>query len=437
MVGASLASALGANPQLKVGIIEAKAQLLQGEFSADGRASAVALGSSQIWQKIGVWEGMVDRGVTPMHCIQVSDGDYQHKVCLRREDINQPALGYIVENQVTQAALWEFIRACPNIELICPAKIVDICHESSEYITVTVDSENCDQVSKLQTRLLVGADGGRSPVRNLAEIATSEKLYAQTCIVVTIKTEFPHNNIAYERFQPSGPFALLPLSYADSNQAQNRFCIVWTAANVEASQLLALADREFMQELSSRLGSELLTKLGSLTLETKTRGSYNPRWMHTSTYIQPRLALIGDAAHTTHPVAGQGMNLGIRDAGAIAETILTAFSKGEDIGSMAVLRRYQALRRWDNWAVITVTDITNRLFSNQFWLLQVIRRIGLAIAAILPFKKILMYFMMGLVSKQPNLPTVSKFTVSKLTESKLTEPELVETKSDKVKISLN
>jgi 2-octaprenyl-6-methoxyphenol hydroxylase len=234
-------------------------------------------------------------------------------------------------------------------------------------------------------------------VRNLAEISTSEKLYDQTCIVVTIKTEFPHHNIAYERFQPSGPFALLPLPQGD------RFCIVWTAANTEVAGLLALSDEQFMQELSRRLGAELLANLGNLSLESKTRASYNPRWMHSQTYIRPRLALIGDAAHTTHPVAGQGMNLGIRDAGAIAEIILTAFSKGEDIGSMIVLKRYQAWRRWHNWTVITVTDITNRLFSNQFWLSQIIRRLGLVIAALRPFKQILMYFMMGLVGRQPDL----------------------------------
>ncbi len=415
MVGATLASALHSNPRLKVGIIETKAELLQGEFSADGRASAVALGSSQIWQKIGVWGGMLKRGVTPMHCIQVSDGNYSQKVSLLREDINEEALGYVIENQVTQAALWEFIKECPNIELICPAKIVDIVREANEYLTVQVDSGN--QIINLKTKLLVGADGGRSLVRNLAEISISEKLYDQTCIVVTVKTEFPHENIAYERFQPSGPFALLPLP------KENRFCIVWTAKNSEAGEILGLEDEKFMQELRSRLGTELLEKLGTISLESKTRASYNPRWMHSQTYIQPRLALIGDAAHTTHPVAGQGMNLGIRDAGAIAEIILTAFTQGEDIGSMTVLKRYQGWRRWDNWAVITVTDITNRLFSNQFWLFQLIRRIGLAIAAFLPFKKILMYFMMGLVGRQPNL---SQKTRSQKTRSQNLEtyPEI-------------
>jgi 2-octaprenyl-6-methoxyphenol hydroxylase len=402
MVGASLACALGdkhnpLNLSLKVGIIEARAELIQGQFGVDGRASAIALGSSYIWQDIGVWDAMCRRGVTAMHCIQVSDGDYPHKVKLLREDVGKEALGYIVENCVTQASLWEFIRECSNIELICPASIKEITHFGSskpqqDLIGVQVSSEMGDRL--LTAKLVIAADGGKSIVRQLAKIPTVEKLYDQTCIVVTVKPEHPHQNIAYERFQRSGPFAILPLS-------GDRCCIVWTATSAEAPGLMALDEAEFMQELSQRFGSHL----GKLTLETRwtERASYVPRWMHAQTYIQPRLALIGDAAHTTHPVAGQGMNLGIRDAGAIADILIKAHDKGEDLGSMPVLRRYQAWRRLDNFGVITVTDWTNRLFSNQFFLLKWIRRIGLAIAALQPFKQLLMYFMMGLVGKQPHL----------------------------------
>jgi 2-octaprenyl-6-methoxyphenol hydroxylase len=409
MVGASLACALGDslenkngkgknNSSLKVGIIEPKTAILHKEFGADGRASAIALGSSQIWQDIGVWERMRDRGVTPMHCIQVSDGNYGQKVQLKREDIDQTALGYVVENSVTQSALWDFMGECGNIEVICPAQIVDIESGCDQYLTVKIMTAGVE--TKLTTKLLIGADGGRSLVRNLAKIAIAEKQYDQTCIVVTVKTEFPHHNIAYERFQASGPFAILPLPEGD------RCCIVWTATKAEAPELLNLSEIEFSQELTKRFGSELQTSLGELTVETKRieRSSYSPRWMHAATYIQPRIALIGDAAHTTHPVAGQGMNLGIRDAGAIAEILLTAHDAGQDLGSLAVLSQYQNWRRWDNWAVITITDITNRLFSNQFPPLQWIRRIGLAIANLLPFKKVLMYFMMGLIGRQPNLP---------------------------------
>ncbi len=411
MVGASLACALGDkhnphNRNLKVGIIEAREDLLQGQFGVDGRASAIALGSSYIWQDIGVWDTMCRRGVTAMHGIQVSDGDYPHKVQLWREDVGKEALGYVVENRVTQASLWEFMGECSNIELICPAKIKDINHFGSseskqDLIGVQVSSANGDRL--LTAKLVVAADGGKSIVRQLAKISTVERLYDQTCIVVTVKPEFPHHNVAYERFQSSGPFAILPLS-------GDRCCIVWTATSAEAPGLMALDEAEFMQELSRKFGSHL----GKLTLETRwtERANYIPRWMHAQTYIQPRLVLIGDAAHTTHPVAGQGMNLGIRDVGALADILLNAHHNGEDLGSMPVLRRYQAWRRWDNFGVITFTDWTNRLFSNQFFLFKLIRRSGLAIAALKPFKQLLMYFMMGLVGKQPHLSHLSNHSVS-------------------------
>ncbi|WP_019500805.1 FAD-dependent monooxygenase [Pseudanabaena sp. PCC 6802] len=427
MVGASLACALGdknnpGNRSLKVGIIEARSDLLQGQFGADGRASAIALGSSYIWQNIGVWDAMYRRGVTPMHCVQVSDGDYPHKVKLLREDVGKEALGYIVENRVTQESLWEFMRECSNIEWICPAKIKNISWVDADgsanlgnvgvqlpaqdsapathlqqSIQVQINSDIGDRW--LSAKLLVAADGGRSIVRQLAGIPTSERLYNQTCIVVTVKHEYPHCNTAYERFQSSGPFAILPLS-------GDRSCIVWTATSAEAPVLMALDEVEFMRELSKKFGGHL----GKLTLETRytERATYVPRWMHAQTYIQPRLALIGDAAHTTHPVAGQGMNLGIRDVSAIAEILLDAYHKGEDIGSTNVLTSYQTRRRLDNLGVITVTDLTNRLFSNQFILFKWMRRVGLAILTVKPFKQLLMYFMMGLASREPHLSVTLK-----------------------------
>ncbi len=403
MVGASLACALGdknnkANSGLKVGIIEARSDLLQGQFGADGRASAVALGSTQIWQSIGVWEGMLRRGVSPMHTIQVSDGDYPHVVKLQREDIKQEALGYVVQNSVTQAALWEFIHECRNIELICPAQTLAL-EQSEDRQSMSVKITSTIGEQHLSTKLLIAADGGRSLVRSLAGIVIDEKKYAQTCIVLTVKTEYPHHNIAYERFQSSGPFAILPLHGEDQAES-NRCCIVWTATNEEAPALLNMPEEEFIQELSHKFGSHL----GKLSLETRTRASYIPRWTHAQTYIQPRLALIGDAAHTTHPVAGQGMNLGIRDVGVMAEILLGAHHQGQDLGSMAVLNRYQTQRRWDNLTVILFTDFTNRLFSNQFLLFKGVRRLGLAILSrLLPFKKVLMYAMMGLLGKRSQI----------------------------------
>jgi 2-octaprenyl-6-methoxyphenol hydroxylase len=398
MVGASLACALGdkncaANSNLKVGIIESNDGFLRGEFTADGRATAIAYGSSQIWQNIGVWGGMQRRGVTPMHMIQVSEGDLPNPVQLRREDMGQEALGYIVENAVTLASLWEFVRECSNIELICPAKILDIetldvrsgCDRNC--MRVKISSEIGDQY--LETKLLVGADGGRSQVRQMAKIGISERLYEQTCIVTTIKSENPHQNFAYERFQSSGPFAILPLG-------SDRSCIVWTATKEETPDLLALDEVTFLQELTKRFGLPLMEKLGKISLISRTRANYVPRWMHSQTYVQSRLALIGDAAHTTHPIAGQGMNLGIRDVNALANVLKAAHQNNEDLGAIAVLKRYESKRKWDNLSVIWLTDISNRLFSNHNWLFKALRRLGLLILQVSAFKRILMYFMMGL-----------------------------------------
>ena len=393
MVGASLACALGdkncpSNRDLKVGIIEGNGNFWRGEFTADGRASAIALGSTQIWQHIGVWGGMQRRGVTPMHTIQVSEGDLPYQVQLRREDMGQEALGYIVENSVTLASLWEFARECSNLELICPAKILDIEHLSDrDVMRVKISSEIGEQY--LETKLLVGADGGRSLVRQLANIEIDQRLYPQTCIVTTIQSDQPHQNFAYERFQASGPFAILPLG-------SDRACIVWTATTEETPQLLALDEPTFLQELAQRFGKPLMDRLGNIKVISRERANYVPRWMHSQTYIQPRLALIGDAAHTTHPIAGQGMNLGIRDVNALANVLKAAHQNHEDLGAIAVLKRYESKRKWDNLGVIWLTDISNRLFSNHNWFLKILRRFGLLILQILPLKRILMYFMMGL-----------------------------------------
>jgi len=398
MVGASLACALGdkncaANRNLKVGIIESNDSFLRGEFTSDGRASAIAYGSSQIWQNIGVWGGMQRRGVTPMHMIQVSEGDLPYQVQLRREDMGQEALGYIVENSVTLASLWEFARECSNLELICPAKILDLeildtkSGSDRDVMRVKISSDIGEQY--LETKLLIGADGGRSQVRQMAKIAISEHLYEQTCIVTTVKFENSHQNFAYERFQASGPFAILPLG-------SDRSCIVWTATTEETPQLLALDESTFLQELAKRFGVTLMDKLGKISVISNVRANYVPRWMHSQTYIQPRLALIGDAAHTTHPIAGQGMNLGIRDVNALANVLKAAHQNHEDLGAIAVLKRYEAKRKWDNLGVIWLTDISNRLFSNHNWFFKVLRRFGLLLLQISPLKRVLMYFMMGL-----------------------------------------
>jgi 2-octaprenyl-6-methoxyphenol hydroxylase len=305
---------------------------------------------------------------------------------LRREDAGKEALGYIVENSVTLAALWEFAKECPNIELICPAQVVDIDY-ASDVMRVKINSEIGEQY--LETKLLVGADGGRSRVRQLANIEIDELNYDQTCIVTTVQSDRPHQNFAHERFQPSGPFAVLPLG-------SDRACVVWTATKAETPQLLALDEATFLQELTQRFGKPLMEQLGNIRVISHSRANYTPRWMHTKSYIQPRLALIGDAAHTTHPIAGQGVNLGIRDVNALAHVLKTAHQNHEDLGALSILKRYESKRKWDNLGVILLTDISNRLFSTHNWFCKTVRRLGLMILQISLFKRLLMYFMMGM-----------------------------------------
>ncbi len=398
MVGASLACALSDRtsdlPSLKIGILDSNPKFLEGEFTADGRASAIALGSAYVWQNIGVWEIMARHGVTPMHKIQVSEGDTGYGVQLRREEMGAEALGFIVENVVTQRSLWEFLQTAQNVDFLCPAQLEAIEETAADHLRVQIQQQG--QTRILKTKLLIGADGGRSQVRNLAAIPIETFPYPQTCIVVTVKLEHSHQNIAHERFQPSGPFAVLPLD-------RDRCCIVWTATTAETPHLLALNEADFLAELRTRFGTPLLEQVGKIHVESRTRAHYVPRKMLSKTYVRSRLALIGDAAHTTHPVAGQGVNLGIRDVAALAHTIRTAHQQGEDIGSLSVLKRYEQQRIWDNLGVITVTDLTNRIFSNQNILYQWIRRFGLILLSLLlPARKLLMTLMMGLHIVKPS-----------------------------------
>ncbi len=377
MVGASLACGLR-DSHLKVGLIEPRSDYGQGDFGADGRASAVALGSVLYWQKIGVWQEMLEGGATPMHTIQITDGEYPYALSLHCQDMGVEALGYVVPNRVTLGALWRAIKRSPNLELICPGRVIGVTHGET---LVQVDVLTDRGISHLSTKLLVAADGNRSPVREMEGIPVDRRTYDQTCLVATVQTAFPHHNTAYERFRSSGPFAILPLD-------TDRCCVVWTVHQKDVPYYLGLNRSELEGELQQRFAREL----GEVHLLSEELAYYVPQWMHARTYTKPRFLVVGDAAHTTHPVAGQGMNLGIRDVAHLVEVLRRA----TDPGDAKLLRAYQSGRYWDNLGVILLTDCTNRLFSNQTWWCQGIRRLGLALLQIKPLKRLLMYFMMGL-----------------------------------------
>jgi 2-octaprenyl-6-methoxyphenol hydroxylase len=240
--------------------------------------------------------------------------------------------------------------------------------------------------------LLVAADGARSPVRQAAGIRTRGWKYWQSCITTRIKPEKPHNNIAYERFWPSGPFAILPLP-------DNRCNIVWTAPHEEAKALFELDDEQFLAELTRRYG----TQMGRLELEGK-RLMFQVQLMQSERYVLPRLALIGDAAHCCHPVGGQGLNLGIRDAAALAQVLGDAHRLGLDIGSVPVLAGYERWRKLENLTILGFTDFLDRLFSNNWLPLVAIRRLGLwVLRNIGPVKVFALRLMTGMQGRTPQL----------------------------------
>ncbi len=240
--------------------------------------------------------------------------------------------------------------------------------------------------------MIVAADGAKSGIRQAAGINTRGWQYWQSCIVAFVKPEKGHNNTAYERFWSSGPFAVLPLP-------ENRCRIVWTAPHAEAKALVALNDEDFLAELTKRYG----TQMGKLELEGD-RFIFPVQLMQSDRYVLPRLALVGDAAHCCHPVGGQGLNMGIRDAAALAQVLQQAHSQGEDIGSLAILKRYESWRKQENLTILGFTDLLDRVFSNNFLPVVLIRRLGLLVLHRVPPVKIFaLKLMTGLKGRTPEI----------------------------------
>jgi 2-octaprenyl-6-methoxyphenol hydroxylase len=244
----------------------------------------------------------------------------------------------------------------------------------------------------LRARLVAAADGKASPLRQSAGIKTVEWSYPQAGIVTTVEHEHPHRGIAIEHFLPAGPFAILPLK-------GDRSSIVWTERADLAPRMMALAEPDFARELARRFGDFL----GALR-RTGPRWAYPLAFLHAERYVAERLALVGDAAHVIHPIAGQGLNLGLRDVMALSECLIDARRLGLDLGDAEALQRYERWRRLDNWMLSAVTDSLNRLFSNAVPVVKTTRDLGLAaVNRVPPLKRLLMRHAMGLVGDLPRL----------------------------------
>jgi 2-octaprenyl-6-methoxyphenol hydroxylase len=352
----------------------------------DGRSSAIAHGSRKVLDALGLWPDIA-RDAEPILEIRVADDDsplflhYDH----RGLETSAP-LGYITENRVLRRALFERVRSIPNLAFLAPVTVLSVATSPLGAAVTLSDGR------RVTVRLVAAAEGQRSPLRRSAGIRTVDWRYPQTGIVTTVRHERPHHGIAVEHFLPAGPFAILPMT-------GNRSSIVWTERAEVASRLIELSDAAFETELAARFGDFL----GPVA-------PVGPRWTYplalllAERYVAPRLALVGETAHMIHPIAGQGLNLGIRDIAALAELLIDARRLGLDIGADTVLRRYQQWRRFDALVLAAVTDGLNRLFSNSIAPVRLIRDLGLAaVNRLPPLKRLLMRDAMGVVGDLPRL----------------------------------
>jgi 2-octaprenyl-6-methoxyphenol hydroxylase len=392
IIGNTLAVALQ-NSGLRVVSIESESQSIS---IAKSRAYVISMLSGQIFEGLGIWKQVLPQ-VTQFSQIQISDADYAGVVKMYPQDLGTEVLGYAASHEVLLTELQAKLQTASNITIMCPARVGSVEYTDTD-AKITIQTPDRDIPTQIRARLVIAADGAKSSLREQAGIETTGWNYWQSCITATIKPEKPHQNVAYERFWYAGPIGVLPL-------ADGRCQVVWTVPHQQAEELRDLPASEFLQKLEHCTGG----LLGKLELDSQ-RWLFPVKLMQSKQYIAPRLALIGDAAHCCHPVAGQGMNLGIRDAAALAEILIAAHQAGEDIGSKAVLERYANWRKPENWVILAFTDFLDRMFSTRILPIVIIRRFGLFLLDRIPgFKYLALRLMTGLAGK---IPQVAKWTVS-------------------------
>ena len=389
MVGLTLACALGqARTEMKIAVVEAQEAGEVGE-EYDLRVSAISRASQQVFRNLGVWTGIESRRLCPFEHMHVWDATGEGEIHFDAANLGVDALGHIVENRVTQAALLNSLKALETVDWICPAEVQDIEYRALESLVTLTDGR------VLSGRLLIGADGAHSRVRQAAAIELDSAPYHQKAVVCVVDSMQSHQNTAWQRFLPTGPLAFLPL-------ADGRCSIVWSTSEQQADELLALDDVAFIQRLEQAFDR----KLGAVN-SVGPRGAFPLIRRHAQDYVKPGLALIGDAAHTIHPLAGQGVNLGILDAASLSEVILKAEQQRQDYASYSNLRKYERWRRGENALMMYSMSGFKNLFSNERAELSLLRNLGLNLVNKLsPVKHRFMRHAMGLDGDLPELAKI-------------------------------
>lgn len=371
-VGATLAAALAARG-VPVAVVDA-APLPPMELSSfDGRAYAIALASKRLLERAGIWERLPSPPC-PIEGIKVADGRVGEApssldLDFEAAEVADEPFGWMIEARALRVALNARLPHLAHLQAFAPmtAKVA----RDAEGATVTLADGRV-----IRARLVIGAEGRGSPLRQQAGIGTVRHDYGQIGMVGAFAHEKPHNNRALELFLPAGPFAQLPLADLGSfgtSSLPHASSFVWTERRSVAMRMLALPDADFARELRRRIGSHLgeIEPIGR-------RWHYPLTAMHATRYVAERLALVGDAAHGMHPIAGQGLNIGFRDVTTLTDLVAEAFAAGEDVGSASLLARYQAQRRPDALMMIGATHVLEKLFGNDVGPVRWARRLGIA-----------------------------------------------------------
>lgn len=390
LVGASLALALS-QLDLSVVLIEAHPFGAAGQPSFDERTTAISNGSRRVFEGIGVWP-LLERDATPIRRIHVSDRGRFGFARIEAEEQGVAALGFVIVNRVMGAALWQRLTA-QSVQVIAPARVEAV--ELREGFRQLRCRTASDEIITIDARLVVAADGARSAVREAAGIGARTWDYDQVALISNVITQRFHDYVAYERFTPQGPMALLPMS-------EGRSGMVWTLAPEAARQTARLDDATFLARLQDAFGFRLgrFTRVGERQL-------YPLSLTRSDEHVGPRLALVGNAAQALHPIAGQGFNLGLRDAASLAEVLADAREQTPgafDAGNGLLLERYRGWREADRGRIVGFTDGLVRLFTQPFGPVKLLRDLGLLAFDLMPAaKNALSQLSLGAAGRVPRL----------------------------------
>jgi len=405
MVGLALACALK-DSDLTVAIIEGKTPTLALPSEHEIRVSALSQASKNLLTRLGAWSFIENSRHQPYQAMQVWDKDSFGKVefdaaSLKMGCANNQSLGAIVENTIIQAALWQCAQQASNITIFDPfhCQSVAMGERESWINLIGASDDNKSVTQSLTSKLVVGADGANSWLRQQANIPLTSWDYGHHALVATIETDLGHDNTARQVFLPEGPLAFLPLDNSSNNDQANLCSIVWSLSPELASELQACDETEFNRRLTTAFDN----RLGYCQVKSA-RGVFPLKMRYARSFAKERLALIGDAAHTIHPLAGLGVNLGFLDAAALAQSILANQAKGKDIGELENLRSFERWRKSEAMQMIAAMEGFKQLFSGDNPLKKLVRDIGLvAVNNVKPVKEVFIRHAMGLTDDLPDL----------------------------------